>query len=54
MTDRHGPLILAANLAGIAAIAILLVWLALHPPAGPTTPRVAPISSITPTDPAGR
>lgn len=27
MTDRHGPLVLAANLAGSLLIAVLVVWL---------------------------
>jgi hypothetical protein len=52
VTDRHGPWVLAANLAGIAAMCValfLVLWLGWTSQADPHAPRRGPIATITPT-----
>lgn len=56
MTDHHGPAIFTAWLAGITALGIALgLTLAIATTPTPNgRPGVTPITSITPTNPAGR
>lgn len=54
MTDHHGPMIAAAWALGVTALIAAMIWTAATMPDRPGAPRVAPISSITPTDPAAR
>lgn len=53
MTDRAGPYIATAWAIGITALAAALLWTTATMPHGPT-PQRAPISSISPTNPAAR
>jgi len=54
MNDRAAPLIAAAQTLGVTLLIAALGYLATHMPTGPDVPRVAPITSVTPTNPAAR
>jgi hypothetical protein len=55
VTDHHGPAIIAAEALAILAIAIALTATACHKnPPPDNTPHRAAITTITPTNPAGR
>jgi len=54
MTDRVAPLVAAAQTLGVALLVTALGYLAGHMPDGPDVPRVTPITSIAPTNPAAR